>query len=45
MSEEEKHPARPARSPGHLEQEEARLWRIALWFLVLLASGWAAFAW
>jgi two-component system NtrC family sensor kinase len=45
MSEEEKHPARPARSPGHLEQEEARLWRTALWFLVLLATGWAAFAW
>jgi PAS domain S-box-containing protein len=45
MSEEEEHPARPARPPSHLEQEEARLWRIALWFLVLLATGWAAFAW
>ncbi len=30
---------------GHLEKEEIRLWRLALWFLVLLAIGFAALAW
>ena len=29
----------------HLEKEEIRLWRLALWFLVLLAIGFAALAW
>ena len=35
--------ARPP--PGHLEKEEARLWRLALAFLVLLATGLAALSW
>src|SRR5262249_40180106 len=30
---------------GHLEQEETRLWRLALWFMVLLAAGLAALLW
>jgi len=34
-----------SRPPGHLEQEEGRLWRIALFFLVLLATGLAALSW
>ena len=42
---EEGKPARPARTPGHLEREEARLWRIALLFLVLLATALAAVSW
>jgi PAS domain S-box-containing protein len=33
------------RSPGHLEKEEDRLWRLALAFLVLLATGLAALSW
>jgi len=33
------------RSQGHLEQEETRLWRLALWFMVLLAAGLAALLW
>jgi PAS domain S-box-containing protein len=36
---------RPARSPGTLEKEEARLWRVALMFLVLLATALAALSW
>jgi len=36
---------RPARTPGTLEKEEAWLWRIALLFLVLLATGLAAVLW
>jgi PAS domain S-box-containing protein len=36
---------RPARSPGTLEKEEARLWRVALMFLVLLATALAAVSW
>ena len=35
----------PQRTPRHLEQEETRLWRIALLFLVLLATGLAAMSW
>ncbi len=31
--------------PGHLEKEEAKLWRMALFFLVLLATGLAALSW
>ena len=34
MDEEEDQPERPPRAPGHLEKEEARLWRLALAFLV-----------
>src|SRR5580700_9552273 len=45
MSEPEKQPARPAGSPTNLEREEAWLWRIALLFLVLLATGLAAESW
>src|SRR5438445_8693385 len=39
-------PEGPAtRSPSHLEKEETRLWRLALAFLVLLATGLAALSW
>src|SRR4029077_3521287 len=43
-AEENPHPG-SQRSPGHLEQEENRLWRLALWFMVLLAAGLAALLW
>ena len=36
---------RSASSPTNLEQEEAWLWRIALLFVVLLATGLAAESW
>ena len=42
---EEDQPDRPRRAPGNLEKEEARLWRLALGFLVLLATGLAALSW
>jgi PAS domain S-box-containing protein len=42
---EEDQPERPRRAPGNLEKEEARLWRLALAFLVLLATGLAALSW
>jgi PAS domain S-box-containing protein len=42
MPQDEKPRSKP---PGHLEQEEGRLWRIALFFLVLLATGLAALSW
>jgi PAS domain S-box-containing protein len=45
MSEAEKQPTRPAGASTNLEQEEAWLWRIALLFLVLLATGLAAESW
>jgi PAS domain S-box-containing protein len=45
MSEPEKQPTRPAGTPTSLEQEEAWLWRIALFFVVLLATGLAAESW
>jgi len=45
MPDQEKQPARPARIPTNLEKEEAWLWRIALLFLVLLATGLAAESW
>ncbi len=45
MSEPEKPPTHPERSPSTLEQEEAWLWRIALLFVVLLATGLAAESW
>ena len=35
----------PARPPGKLEQEESQLWRWLLFFMVLLAVGFAALAW
>jgi PAS domain S-box-containing protein len=42
---EEDQPERPRRAPGNLEKEEARLFRLALAFLVLLATGLAALSW
>ena len=45
MSEAEKQPTRPAGTSTKLEQEEALLWRIALLFVVLLATGLAAESW
>ena len=45
MSETEKQPTRPAGTSTSLEQEEALLWRIALLFVVLLATGLAAESW
>src|SRR5438309_9639904 len=38
-------PAGHQAQTGHLEKEEIRLWRLSLWFLVLLAIGFAALAW
>ncbi len=45
MAAEENRPPRSQRSPGHLEQEETRLWRLALWFMVLLAVALAVLLW
>ncbi len=45
MAAEENHPPGSQRSPGHLEQEETRLWRLALWFMVLLAAALAVLLW
>src|SRR4029077_21030981 len=45
MTDDEKQPERPGRNPSHLEKEESRLWRLALGFLVLLATGFAALSW
>ena len=45
MDEDEDQPAGPAEPSGHLEKEEARLWRLALGFLILLATGLAALSW
>jgi PAS domain S-box-containing protein len=45
MVEPEKQSTRPAGTPSNLEQEEAWLWRIALLFVVLLATGLAAESW
>ncbi|PYX38138.1 MAG: hypothetical protein DMG75_04760 [Acidobacteria bacterium] len=45
MSDQKQNSPRPPRAPGHLEQEESKLWRLALLFLVLLATGLAALSW
>src|SRR5438132_14241767 len=45
LSDEKERCPRPPRAPGHLEQEESKLWRLALLFLVLLATGLAALSW
>jgi len=45
MAAEKNQPPSSQRSPGHLEQEETRLWRLALWFMVLLAAALAAALW
>src|ERR1700730_14676784 len=44
MLEEDKSEGR-VRPPVQLEKEETRLWRLALAFLVLLATGLAALSW
>ena len=44
MAEDEKQPGH-SRPPGHLEREEDRLWRYALWLLVVLATGLAILSW
>ncbi len=45
MSDQKQNSPRPPRALGHLEQEESKLWRLALLFLVLLATGLAALSW
>jgi PAS domain S-box-containing protein len=45
MASEENPSPRSQRSPDHLEQEENRLWRLALWFMILLAVALAVLLW
>jgi PAS domain S-box-containing protein len=45
MVEPEKQSTRPAATPTNLEREEAWLWRVALLFVVLLATGLAVESW
>ena len=45
MPEKEKQVGRTAANPNLLEREEARLWRVALLFVVLLATALAAVTW
>jgi PAS domain S-box-containing protein len=45
MAEEKDKALQSLRRPRRLDQEEARLWRLALWFLILLATGLAALSW
>jgi len=45
MAAEENPSPRSQRPPGHLEQEETRLWRLALLFMVLLAVALAVLVW
>jgi PAS domain S-box-containing protein len=45
MALDEKQRVQHSRPSGTLEKEEARLWRVALMFLVLLASAVAAVSW
>jgi PAS domain S-box-containing protein len=45
MAAEENHSPRSQRPPGHLEQEETRVWRLALLFMVLLAVALAVLVW
>ena len=45
MAAEENDSPRSQRPPGHLEQEETRLWRLALLFMVLLAVALAVLVW
>jgi len=45
MAAEENRSPRSQRPPGHLEQEETRLWRLALLFMVLLAVALAVLVW
>jgi len=45
MAAEENPSPRSQRSPDHLEQEETRLWRLALWFMILLAVALTVLLW
>src|ERR1700746_2382322 len=45
MAAEEKRSPPSQGPPGHLEQEETRLWRLALRFMVLLAVALAVLVW
>src|SRR6185369_3523500 len=45
MSAKENEPGLPSQTSGQLDKEEAWLWRIALLFLVLLATALAAESW
>jgi PAS domain S-box-containing protein len=45
MPKQEETPPRLSTTPGQLENEEARLWRLALLFLVFLATALAAVSW
>ncbi|HZS98759.1 MAG TPA: PAS domain S-box protein [Terriglobales bacterium] len=45
MAAEQNQPPGSQRSPGHLDQEENRLWRLALLFMVLLAVALAVLMW
>ena len=45
MSDPEQPPTNPGEIPSTLEQEEAWLWRVALLFVILLATGLAAESW
>jgi len=45
MAAEETPSPRSQRSPGQLDQEENRLWRYALWFMVLLAVALPVLLW
>lgn len=42
---EKKETSSSERPSRHFEQEESRLWRLSLWFLILLATGMAALSW
>ena len=45
MSAPEPEPAQPDSTTGPLEKEEAKLWRLALLFVVLLATALAGVSW
>src|SRR6201998_1993412 len=45
MAAEENRSPRSQRPPGHLEQEDTRLWRLALLFMVLLAVALVVLVW
>lgn len=45
MTDDEKPSPQSTRTPSHLEKEENWLWRLALLFLVLMATGLAAESW
>ena len=45
MPENDSQPAQTSRAPSRLEREETKLWRMVLFFLVLLATAVAALSW